>query len=180
MTNEKNMRILSAFGSMACACGFLMLGAPSPVRAQSDADSRMSQDQNNGADENGKVSDGRDEEARRQALRRRSLNSRGAFDPRVYEARGRELQGEVYEINAMANPPSWSPSPRNIEVADREDGREGASEAIEAKESSHGFWLWASALAAAGAAGAVGYYFLGQDQGTPAPRDVNVTLNDKP
>lgn len=175
MRNASSMHGISAArsgaGVLSAALAFSLFFGPGAVtvKAEND-DGRISQD----ASDDGKFSTSRDDEDSRKAQRRRGLSARGRdFDPRVYEARGRELQGEYYEITSMA--PSWSPAGASA-VANE---NEAAGEAIEPEKKSH-FWAWASGLALAGAAGAVGYYFLGQDQGGQAPHEVSIPLDDKP
>lgn len=162
MKEARNIQGISVFATLIVACG-LYLAAAAPARAQDDASYRNSDD--------AQASD-RDDDARKAAQHRRAaVSTRGGreFDPRVYEARGRELQGEYYEITTMANPPAWAS--RNSESGE-------SSEKI-APQGKHGFWVWAAAIGAAGAAGAVGFYLL-DHKAASQPRDVEIALTDKP
>jgi hypothetical protein len=158
---------VSALGSLAVACG-LFISTPAPLRAD-DTNARIGQGSDNAYDEEG-ASD-RDDEGRKSSVHRRAPAARGArdFDPRVYEARGRELQGEYYEITTMANAPSWSS--RNSDAT--------SSGKIEAESNSHSAWLWAGA-GLAGIAGAALGYFLLEKPDASQPQNVEIALTDKP
>lgn len=102
----------------------------------------------------------------RPALARRKRNALNQFDPKVFEARGRELQDEFYEINAVGK--SGSPSAGKAEWV---------AAAPEASSSRHWMiWTGAAGLAAI-VGGAVGYLML--DQHTQ-PDPISVHLDDKP
>lgn len=102
----------------------------------------------------------------RPALARRKKNALNQFDPKVYEARGRELQGEYYEIANFANSADWSASPAEV-----------ATSAPSTSSSKHWIiWTGAAGLAAL-VGGAAGYLML--DKHT-APEPITVNLDDKP
>lgn len=107
----------------------------------------------------------------RPALARRKKNALNQFDPKVFEARGRELQGEYYEIDGMAKASSWNASGARSDAASATAG--------ERKNSSSNHWMiWTGAAGlAAVVGGAVGYLML--DQHT-APEPLPVHLTDKP
>lgn len=103
----------------------------------------------------------------RPALTRRKRAALNQFDPKVYEARGRELQGEYYEIASFAKAPTWSSAPA-AEVAT----------SAPATSSSKNWIIWSGAASLAVlVGGAAGYLML--DQHTE-PQPVSVHLDDKP
>ena len=101
----------------------------------------------------------------RKALARRKKAALSQFDPKVFEARGRELQGEYYEITSIAKAPDWSSAPANVGTT--------------APETSSRNWMVWSGVAGAAAlvAGATGYLLL--DQHTSI-QPISVNLDDKP
>src|SRR5688572_24455713 len=103
------------------------------------------------AAEAAKVESERESQAKevRPALARRKRNALNQFDPKVFEARGRELQGEYYEITTIAKgSPSWSAAPTEAEVATTAPGT----------SSSKNWMIWSGAAGlAALVGGAAGY-----------------------
>jgi hypothetical protein len=93
------------------------------------------------------------------------------FDPKVFEARGRELQGQFYEIGTPANPKQF-------------DGQPVASGTASMAKQSNGSrqWLvWVGVAGAAGAAaGAVGYLLMSNAHPASAPPDIPLNLDDGP
>jgi hypothetical protein len=168
-----SIQVFSAVGPLAVACG-LFLGTAAPARAESDSDRGYSQTaQENPDGDNGQAADRDDDSDRKLAGRRHAAASRRNFDPRVYEARGRELQGEYYEISTMAKAPSWSS--RNTDATEGDN----ASGSLEPKSRSHTVWMWAAGIGTAAAAGAVGFYLF-DHKAAPQTQNVDIALTDKP
>jgi hypothetical protein len=85
----------------------------------------------------------------------------GQFDPKQFEARGRELQGQFYEIGGSANNPTkWptsSSSSSDITLAKQNNG-------------SRQWLFWVGIAGVAGAsAGTVGYIMMGKAHPSPPP-----------
>lgn len=101
----------------------------------------------------------------RKALARRKRAALSQFDPKVFEARGRELQGEYYEITSIAQVPDWSSAPADVGTT--------------APETSSRNWMVWSGVAglAAVVAGTTGYLLLDQHGAT---QPISVQLDDKP
>ncbi|MDB5047500.1 MAG: hypothetical protein JWO30_571 [Fibrobacteres bacterium] len=96
----------------------------------------------------------------------------GPFDPKVFEARGRELQGQFYEIGTPANPKLRGDEPATTApgatMSQRKDGSKQ--------------WLfWVGAAGVAGVSGiAVGYLLMSNAHPASAPPDIPLTLDDGP
>lgn len=113
----------------------------------------------------------------RPALARRKKNAlsqydakSAPFDPKVFEARGRDLQGQYYEIAGAANPAAWN-------AAGNADAP--ASTAAGARKASSNAWMiWTGAAGvAAVVGGSVGYLMLEKHT---APEPMPVYLDDEP
>ena len=103
-----------------------------------------------------------------QTVKRKSGSKRFELDPRVYEARGRELQWEFYEIREP--PQATFPAPR----PSRQPKAEPISRPVMEKPQSQVNWmLWGGAAGLTGAAGAG--LFLLMDR-KPAPGQNRVIL----
>ncbi|HKP96826.1 MAG TPA: hypothetical protein VJ385_13795 [Fibrobacteria bacterium] len=112
------------------------------------------------------------------APRKSQLNKRlgltarrnAAFDPKVFEARGRELQGQFYEIGTPANPKQYS----------GEQTAAGASVA-QRKNGSRQWLTWVGIAGVAGAsAGAIGYLLMSNAHPATAPSEIPLNLDDGP
>jgi hypothetical protein len=93
-----------------------------------------------------------------------------AFDPKVYEARGRELQGQFYVIGGMADTRKDTPhrSTGKPEAAGHQ--RQGRKQWI--------FWAGAAGLVGA-SAGAAGWLYLHKAHPTAAPPRY-IDISDEP
>lgn len=149
--------------SVACFLLALCLALPAPSAADDDDAS---------ASGGSKVEQERSSESSapkevRPALARRKKNALNQFDPKVYEARGRELQGEYYEISNFAKSADWSASPAEM-----------ATSSPSTSSSSKNWIIWTGAAGlAALVGGAAGYLIL--DKHT-APEPTTVHLDDRP
>lgn len=108
-----------------------------------------------------------------QINRRLGLTARKGkeFDPKVFEARGRELQGLFYEIGTAANPKQFGsahPSDNGATVGDRKNGSKQ--------------WLfWVSVAGATGtSAGVLGYFLMNKAHPSSAPPEKTLILTDEP
>lgn len=145
----------------------LGLGTGSKPSAASDStnQSQYQQGRNPGSD--------RQEEP---APRKSQMNKRlgllgrkgGPFDPKVYEARGRELQGQFYEIRGNSGSPSKWPTASSSEPGFAKDNNGGRQ------------WLfWVGVAGVAGvSAGTVGYIMMGKAHPTTPPAKV-LNLSDE-
>ncbi len=91
----------------------------------------------------------------------------GRLDPKMFEARGRELQGQYYEIEeSVKNPAQWSTTP--IEFA-------AEKQKIHSRQ-----WLyWVGAAGVVGvSAGTAGFILMGQAHPSASPPKI-ITLDDK-
>ena len=112
----------------------------------------------------------RDEPANtRKYNRRLGLTARRnqVFDPKFFEARGREIQGQFYEIGTPgdAQQHGGMPLPTGGEAVAQQSGRKQ-------------WMIWVSVAGLAGAsAGAVGYVLMSNAHpvGTPPPREIVLT-----
>jgi hypothetical protein len=138
-------------------------GSRSSTPSDSTNQSQIQQGRNSGND--------RQEEP---APRKSQMNKRlgllgrkgGPFDPKVYEARGRELQGQFYEISGGSGGPAKWPT-----AASSEPGF--------AKESNGGrqwlFWVGVAGVAGV-SAGTVGYIMMGKAHPSAAPaKELNLS-----
>jgi hypothetical protein len=112
------------------------------------------------------------------APRRSQLNKRlglaarrgQAFDPKVFEARGRELQGQFYEIGGMADPRKEEPN----------RPAEGSEDFAYQRKGRTQWMVWVGVAGLAGAsAGAVGWLYLQKAHPTAAPPKY-IDLSDEP
>ena len=128
-------------------------------------------------DEDSTAMDGRSEESaaprKTQINRRLGLSARKAkeFDPKVFEARGRELQNQFYEISTAADPKQFGsskqPAMDGFSVGERKDG-------------SRQWLFWVGLAGATGAsAGAVGYFLMSKSHPS-SPPEKRLVLTDKP
>jgi hypothetical protein len=107
-----------------------------------------------------------------QINRRLGLSARNyvRFNPRDFEARGRELQGRFYEIR---EPPA--PGLKN----DQGSPRGGIAQSRTGP--SRQWMLWVGIAGAAGvSAGALGYYMMIQSHPPSAPEPIILNLSDDP
>jgi hypothetical protein len=108
-----------------------------------------------------------------QINRRLGLSARRGkdFDPKVFEARGRELQGQFYEIGTPTNPArtfDGSPAP-------------AGSTSIQRKDGSKQWLLWVGIAGVTGiSAGTVGYLLMNKAHPTSAPPAKPLVLTDEP
>lgn len=78
-----------------------------PVRPDKGKDSPVGL--NTPAFEAGRAQDADGDEPDRKPSRRKARKAgREDFDPKVFEARGRELKGEFYVVTSITSAPSWS------------------------------------------------------------------------
>jgi hypothetical protein len=93
-----------------------------------------------------------------------------AFDPKVFEARGRELQGQFYEIGGLVDSRKDTPFRGPESTEDMAYQRKGRTQ-----------WLvWAGVAGLAGAsAGAVGWLYLQKAHPT-APPPKFIDISDEP
>lgn len=159
-------------GKTACRLIFgLALVCAFPVAGEEDAEDRVpaaSQAEN-----------GRETPAKevRPALARRKRNALNQFqfDPKVFEARGRALQGEYYEITSVAKGGAkWSGAPDPAEAP----GAAGQA-ASPAKAAASKHWMiWSGAAGLAALVGGTAGYLLLEKHAAPEP--VSVHLDDNP
>lgn len=106
--------------------------------------------------------------AARKMHKRLGLSARrnSAFDPKLFEARGRELQGQFYEIGTSANPRHASSSPMDA-----------GSEAVLQRKGRNQWMLWVGVAGLAGAsAGVVGFVLMSKAHpAAPPPEDLVIT-----
>lgn len=110
--------------------------------------------------------------ARRKRNALNQFNAKAApFDPKVFEARGRELHGQYYEIAGAVQPSPWDAATPGQAPAPSAGtgGRAGVSRQWM-------IWTGAAGLAAL-VGGSVGYLMLVQHN---APEPLPVHLDDKP
>lgn len=116
---------------------------------------------------------GDDNPRRSQMNKRLGLSARKpqAFDPKIYEARGRELQNQFYEIGTPVDPKrgELEPIPGGM-----------AGEAALQRKGRNQWMLWVGVAGFAGAsAGAVGYLLMSKAHpNAPPPKDL--VLTDEP
>ncbi len=138
------------------------LGLGTGSRTQAPGDSAAIESRNERGEESSP--------ARKNQLNRRlGLTARRnqVFDPRVFEARGRELQGQFYEIGTPADAKQHGsmPMPSGTEIAVQNSGRKQ-------------WMIWVGVAGLAGAsAGAVGYVLMSNAHpvGAPPPREILLT-----
>lgn len=100
---------------------------------------------------------------------RERRKGRGKFDPKVFEARGRELRGEYYEIPTLAKAPTKSELPAGLPV----------EKAASPEEPTPRNWiLWGGVAGAAACVAGLAGWLLIQQPGNTEP--VSVYLDDKP
>jgi hypothetical protein len=106
---------------------------------------------------------------RSQMNKRLGLSARrgGTFDPKVYEARGRELQGQFYEIGGPIDPKrqAFPKAPA------------GAEDAAVQRRGRMQWMIWAGVAGVAGAsAGAIGYLLMSKAHpSAPPPNHIFVS-----
>lgn len=113
----------------------------------------------------------------RPALTRRKRNALSQFDgkatpfdPKVFEARGRELHGQYYEISGAVNPTPWTASGSGQAPAGNTAGIR--------KDGSRNWMIWTGAAGlAAIVGGSVGYLMLSKHT---AQDPLSIHLDDKP
>lgn len=109
---------------------------------------------------------------RQQMNKRLGLTARrnAAFDPKIFEARGRELQGQFYEIGTPVTGVSMRPGAAPSAAQDGEVRRKGSRQ----------WMIWAGVAGAVGvSAGAAGYLLLTNAHPT-APPPVKIEITDDP
>jgi hypothetical protein len=100
-----------------------------------------------------------------------SARKNGPFDPKVFEARGRELQGQFYEIGSPANPKQY----------DGQAPVSGTTALVKQGNGSKQWLVWVGVAGAAGAAaGAVGFLLMTNAHPASAPPDIPLNLDDGP
>lgn len=107
-----------------------------------------------------------------QLNRRLGLTARKtqAFDPKLFEARGRDLQNQFYEIGTPANPKAHNSEP----------AASGAAATIRQNGSRQWlFWVGVAGIAGA-SAGAVGFLMMQKAHPATAPPDIPLDINDVP
>jgi hypothetical protein len=109
---------------------------------------------------------------RTQINRRLGLTARRGkdFDPREFEARGRELQNQFYEIGTATDPKqigSTQPSPGGLSLGGRKDG-------------SRQWLFWVGLAGATGASAGVLGYFLMNKAHPPTSPEKKLILTDDP
>jgi hypothetical protein len=109
-----------------------------------------------------------------QLNRRLGLTARRGkdFDPKVFEARGRELTGQFYEIGSPA------PKQKNSPVS---AGNPSDPMASQPKNGGRQWLFWVGVAGVAGAsAGAVGYLLMDQAHPASAPPAQDLIITDDP
>ncbi|MDB5105472.1 MAG: hypothetical protein JWP91_3161 [Fibrobacteres bacterium] len=104
--------------------------------------------------------------------RRLGLAARKArvFDPKEFEARGRELQGQYYEIGTPANPKQQTGPNATV-----------GTMALNPKSGSKQWVFWVGVAGAAGvSAGTVGYLLMNKAHPASAPPPKHLVLTDEP
>jgi hypothetical protein len=107
-----------------------------------------------------------------QISKRLGLSARrtGAFDPKVFEARGRELQGQFYEIGGPIDTKHNRKAQAFGETENVAIQRKGGTQ----------WMIWAGVAGLAGvSAGAVGYLYMTKAHPS-APPPNNIIVTDKP
>jgi hypothetical protein len=107
-----------------------------------------------------------------QINRRLGLSARRGkdFDPKLFEARGRELQGQFYEIGTPANPKTFDGLPPSTGAA-----------SMQRKDGSKQWLFWVGVAGVTGvSAGTVGYLLMNNAHPTGAPADKPLVLTDEP
>jgi hypothetical protein len=92
------------------------------------------------------------------------------FDPKLFEARGRELQGQFYEIGTPANPKPFGSTPAS------------PGGTVSAQKGSSRQWLfWVGVAGVTGvSAGTVGFLLMNKAHPASAPPDKPLVLTDEP
>jgi hypothetical protein len=107
-----------------------------------------------------------------QINRRLGLTARKtqAFDPKMFEARGRDLQNQFYEIGTPASPKTHNSQPATS----------GGTVSLQ-KGGSRQWLFWVGVAGIAGAsAGAVGFLMMQSAHPASAPPDIPLDLDDVP
>lgn len=93
------------------------------------------------------------------------------FDPKMFETRGRELQGQFYEIGTAAN-------------LSKNGGGElpiSPGAIVQQKNGSRQWLIWVGVAGVAGvSAGAIGYFLMTGSHPASAPPDIPLNLDDGP
>lgn len=113
---------------------------------------------------------------KKQINRRLGLTARKtrAFDPKVYEERGKELQGRFYEIGTTPDPGLTMGSGRSSESMPQ------SGIASQSRPSRH-WMIWVGIAGVAGAsAGALGFLMMNQSHPPSAPPPIILDLSDDP
>jgi hypothetical protein len=137
-----------------------------PVRPEAEEDSPVGF--NAPAFEAERAQDGDGEEQARKPARRKARKAGGGnFDPKVFEARGRELKGEPYVISSITSAPTWS-----------SEGLDMESTVAQAHAPERKWLLWGGAAGLTVlVAGAAGWLLLDEPEpGAP----VSVHVSDQP
>jgi hypothetical protein len=107
-----------------------------------------------------------------QINRRLGLTARKGkdFDPKVFEARGRDLQNQFYEIGIPANPKQFGESQpaQGASVGDRKNGSRQWL-----------FWVGVAGLTGT-SAGVVGYLLMNKAHPASTPPEKPLVLTDEP
>jgi hypothetical protein len=144
----------------------LGLGTGSRYPSVSDSTSQNQTGQNN------RGSDRQDDGGPRKSINKRlglSARKNGPFDPKVFEARGRELTGQFYEIGGTAtNVSKWSGTGQTEFSADKQ------------KSGSRQWMIWAGAAGLAGASAAVATFMLMDNSHPTQAAPHYVDLSDGP
>lgn len=157
-------------GRVASVLFLAIVGAGMPAMAEETGEESASTYSGSGTStseaDRSAVENSRAEEPQvRKALARRKRAALNQFDPKVFEARGRELQGEYYEITSIAKVPDWSSAPAEMGTTSPET-------------SSRNWMVWSGVAGlAAVVAGATGYLLMDQHGST---QPISVQLDDKP
>ena len=147
---------------LACAC---------PATAQVDGERSDSAVSREGVDR-----DGASKEVR-PALARRKRNALNQFDPKVFEARGRELQDEFYEITSIAKGgTAWSATSPSAEAEAL--GGEADTASRPKPSASRNWMIWSGAAGLAAVVGGAAGYLLLEKHTEPTPK--SVYLDDDP
>lgn len=99
-----------------------------------------------------------------------SARRNGVFDPKVFEARGRELQGQFYEIGGPIDTKRARATKAFADTDNAAIQRKGGTQ----------WMIWAGVAGLAGAsAGAVGYLYMSKAHPS-APPPNHIVVTDKP
>jgi hypothetical protein len=169
--SAKTMKQGSSLGWLAVWAAALC--ASSGVNAQNlglGAGSRPAQSDTSQTDRSGWKDEGSSPRSTQMSKRLGLTARRGAFDPKYFEARGRELQGQFYEIGG----------PIDTKRGNGANARSGTEIPAIQRKGGMQWIIWAGLAGVAGAsAGAVGYLYMTKAHPS-APPPNHIVVTDRP